>query len=90
MKQKLWTMAFVLALTRTRLDLCHGGTEEDGTLETQWAASISTRINHAARQPPAHGSLERFLVIQWNSLVLTDNSTTPLLRYCYKIAEHWV
>ena len=31
---------FVLALQRTQVDFFHGGMEGDGTLESQWAASI--------------------------------------------------
>ena len=35
MKQKLWMLAFVLALPSTGLDVFHGGREADETLETQ-------------------------------------------------------
>ena len=34
MKEKLWTLAFVLALPRTTLDFFHGVTEGDGILKT--------------------------------------------------------
>lgn len=43
MKQKLWTLAFALALMKTRLDFFHGRMEGDGTLGTQEGQpSIST------------------------------------------------
>ena len=35
MEQKLWTLAFVLALWKTRVSLFHGGTDGDGTLGSQ-------------------------------------------------------
>ena len=35
MEQKLWTLAFVLALLKTRLGLVHGETDGDGTLRNQ-------------------------------------------------------
>ena len=61
MEQKLWTLGFVLALPKAQLEFFHGETEGDGTLETQGAASISTRINHfTAPQSPVCESLERF------------------------------
>ena len=60
MKQKLWTLAFVLASLRTCSNFFHGGTEGDGTLETQ--GQISTQINHLAtpRSPVVCGFLEYF------------------------------
>ena len=42
MKRKLWALAFALTLLKSRLDFFHGGTEADGTLEAQGAASVST------------------------------------------------
>lgn len=43
------------------MDFFHGGTEGDGTLETQGEASVSTGINHLAiSQSPICGSLECF------------------------------
>ena len=59
MRQKFWTLAFVLALLKTRLDFFPGRMEGDGTLVTQ--GRICTGINHlAAPQSPMHGSLECF------------------------------
>lgn len=60
MKQKLWTLVFVLASMKTGLDFFHGRTDRDGTLGTQEGhPSISTPINHLATpQSPAHGPVE--------------------------------
>lgn len=58
MRQKLWTLAFVLAFLKTQLDFCHHEENRDGTLETQ--GSISTQINLAIPQSSIHGSLECF------------------------------
>ena len=69
MKQKLWILALILALLKTQLDFFHGGMEGDRALETQRAASISTRINHhATSQSPARGSWNTFLATLWKSL----------------------
>ena len=43
MKQKLWALAFVLALLRSWI-FFHGGTNGDGRLETQ--GQLFTKINH--------------------------------------------
>ena len=59
MKQKLRTLAFVLALLRTRLDFVHSAMEEDGKLETH--GHISTEITHIAAPQSLMGmSLEHF------------------------------
>ena len=60
MKHKLWTLAFVLVLLRTRLDFLYGGTQGNKTFETFRASSISTQINHATPQSPMCRSLKRF------------------------------
>ena len=57
-KQKLETLAFVLALLRTRLDFFHGKMDGDKTLKTQ--GPISTQVNLATAQSPMHGSLDCF------------------------------
>ena len=49
MKQKFWTLTFVLALLTTQLDFSVARqTEKKPTLETQGTTSISTQINHLA------------------------------------------
>ena len=60
MKQKLWKLAFVSALLKTRLDCFHGRMDGDGTLEAQEAASISTQINLATPLSPVLGSMKYF------------------------------
>ena len=45
MKQRLWTLSFVLTLLKTWLGLFHGGADGGGTLGTQ--GQISTRMNLA-------------------------------------------
>lgn len=60
MNQTLWTLAFVLALVKTKLDLFHGGTERDGELITRGHPSVSTQINLITPQPPMHGPVKCF------------------------------
>ena len=78
MKQKLCTLAFVLALLNTELDFFHSRKEGDGTLKTQGAACISTRIDLATSQSPVCGSLKYFPHDPTESLTSTDN-----IRVCY-------
>ena len=59
MKQKLWALAFVLALLKTQLNLFHSRVEGDGKLKTQ--GQISTELKLATSQSPMSGSLECFL-----------------------------
>ena len=80
MKQKLWKLAFVSALLKTRLDCFHGRMDGDGTLEAQEAASISTQINLAIPETPMHGSVNAFLTIPWKSplpLVTQTHTNAP-------------
>lgn len=58
MKQKLWTLTFVLALRKARWDFFQGGTEGDGTLETQ--RQVPTPIHFATPQSLVNVSLECF------------------------------
>ena len=59
MKQKIQTLAFVMALLRTELDFFLQGKEGDGALETK--GQTSKRIKHfATPQFLMHGSSECF------------------------------
>lgn len=72
MVQKLWTLAYVLALLRTWLDFFHDGTEGDGTLETQ--GQIPRQINHLATpQSLCMGLWNACLTIPWTTLISTNN-----------------
>ena len=58
MKQKFWTLPFLLALLKIMPGFFHDGMEENGQLETQ--GQISTQINLATPQSPMHGSSKYF------------------------------
>ena len=57
MKQKLWTLAFVLALLRTRLDFFHGGTDGE---DTQGKPFTLMKYIATLPQSSVSGSLELF------------------------------
>lgn len=46
MEWKLWTMALILALLKTKLDFSHGGMEGNATLETQGFNFTKIKITH--------------------------------------------
>ena len=56
MKQKLWTLAFALALLDALLHFFHGTMDRDGTVETQ--GQIPTRINLTTPQSPVRRSVK--------------------------------
>ena len=63
MKRKLWLLAFVLALLRTRLDFFYGRVERDGTLKTQGVSFYF----HTSK-PSCHPTISRAWVLGMFSL----------------------
>ena len=53
MQKELWTLAFVLAMLKTWLDILHGDMDRNGTLKTQ--GQISIQINCDMPQSPIVG-----------------------------------